>query len=348
MGREVAVGAGRIGDLLGDPFVFLLLCLGLDVLLGDPQYRFHPIRLAGRALATGERALRSAGLDGIFGGFLLFLWLALACGGAAWGAAYGLERAGAALFGPGAGSWAAWAWQVFLGYSLLALGDLAAHGRRIARATAAGDIARARAATAMLVGRDVDRLDGPACDRAAMESIAESLVDGVISPLFWLALLGLPGLILFKIASTMDSMVGYKDERYLRFGRFGARLDDVMNFIPARLSLALIAIAAPLIPGGSARSAWRTCLAQHGMLPGPNKGWSETAAAGALGVRLAGPIWKGGALVNDKWIGPPEAPEGGRPGDVTRMIRLAFAATALFLALAAAWRAAGWMPRLPF
>ena len=313
------------------------LCLLLDAVLGDPQYRWHPIRLAGNTLAAGERALRAQGLDGRFGGFLLFLWLALVCGGIAWGVGRGLESLG--------GYWLRWGWGLFLGYSLLALGDLAAHGRRIARASARGDVAAARAAAGMLVGRDTDRMDLPACDRAAVESIAESLVDGVLSPLFWFALLGLPGLILFKIASTMDSMVGYKDERYLRFGWFGARLDDVMNWIPARLGLLLIAASAALMPGFSARAAWRTCLDQHAMLPGPNKGWSETAAAGALGIRLAGPIWKSGALVNDKWIGPPEAPEGGRPGDVTRMIRLAYASAALFMALAAAWRCTGWMPR---
>jgi adenosylcobinamide-phosphate synthase len=302
----------------------------------------HPIRLAGRALAAGERGLRAAGLDGRFGGFLLFLWLAVACGGTAWCVGWALEFAGARVFGPAAGSWLRWGWGLFLGYSLLALGDLAAHGRRIARASARGDLMAARAAAGMLVGRDTDRMDAPACDRAAVESIAESLVDGVLSPLFWFALLGLPGLIVFKIASTMDSMVGYKDDRYLRFGWFGARLDDVMNWIPARLGLLLIA-AASLLPGYSARGAWRTCLDQHAMLPGPNKGWSETAAAGALGIRLAGPIWKGGALVNDKWIGPPEAPEGGRPGDVTRMIRLAYAATLLFMGLAWVLGTAGWM-----
>jgi adenosylcobinamide-phosphate synthase len=197
----------------------------------------------------------------------------------------------------------------------------------------------------MLVGRDTDRMDAAACDRAAVESIAENLVDGVLSPLFWLALLGLPGLLIFKIASTMDSMVGYKNERYLRFGWFGARLDDVLNWVPARLSVPLLAAAAAMVPGCSPRACWRVGLSQHALLPGPNKGWGETAAAGALRIRLAGPIWKDGRQVNDLWIGPAEAPEGGRPGDVTRMIRLAYFATALFMLLAGVWRWAGLMPR---
>ena len=185
----------------------------------------------------------------------------------------------------------------------------------------------------MLVGRDVDRMDSAACNRAAVESLAESLCDGVIAPLFWFALMGLPGLVLFKIASTMDSMVGYRNDRYLRFGWFGARLDDVMNWIPARLCVALIAAVSAVLPGYSARGAWAVARAQHALLPGPNKGWSETAAAGALGIRLAGPIWKDGALVNELWIGPAEGPEGGHPRDVTRMIILAYGVAALFVAL---------------
>lgn len=330
---------------LRDPLVFMALALLLDAALGDPPYPWHPVRLMGRALAAGERMLRAAGLGGRFGGFLLFLWLAAVCGGGAWLAGTALRAAGTRAFGPAAGEGFAFAWALFLAYSLLALGDLAAHGRRIARASAAGDLPAARAAAAMLVGRDTDTMDAAACDRAAVESIAENLVDGVLSPLFWLALMGLPGLVIFKIASTMDSMVGYKNERYLRFGWFGARLDDVMNWIPARLSVPLLSAAAALAPGCSPRACWRAAMDQHALLPGPNKGWSETAAAGALRVRLAGPIRKDGKLVNELWIGPAAAPEGGRPGDVTRMIRLAYLATALAFALAAAWRWAGRMPR---
>jgi adenosylcobinamide-phosphate synthase len=324
------------------PFVFISVCLLLDVLLGDPQYSLHPIRLAGRLLAASEALLRKAGLNGRFGGFLLFLILAAVCGGVAWAVGVGLRAGGAALGGPGLGWVLDWIWRVYLGYSLLALGDLVKHGRRIARAVASGDLAAARAAAAMLVGRDVDRMDFAACNRAAVESLAESLCDGVIAPLFWFALLGLPGLILFKIASTMDSMVGYKDERYLRFGWFGARLDDVMNWIPARLCVALVALFSAFAPGYSARGALKVARAQHGLLPGPNKGWSETAAAGALGIRLAGPIRKNGNLVNELWIGPPEGPEGGSGRDVTRMITLAYGAALLFMGLAWLGLRTGW------
>lgn len=310
---------------LRDPFLFLVLCLALDVLLGDPPYRLHPVRLLGNLLAALERWLRRAGLDGHGGGILLFVLLVAISVGAASGIHVVLAATAAPL---------AFAWDLYLGYSLLALGDLVAHGRRIAARTEAGDLMGTRAAAGMLVGRDTDRMDIPACNRAAVESLAESLVDGVLSPLFWLALGGLPGLVVFKVVSTMDSMVGYKDPRYIRFGWFGARADDVLNWAPARLGYLLIVLFAALAPGFSGRKALRVGRVQHALLPGPNKGWSETAAAGALGVRLAGPIWKGGTLVNDLWIGDPADREGGSSGDVARAVALVHGVTALFLVLA--------------
>lgn len=330
------------GGSLRDPMIFMGLCLLLDIAFGDPQYSWHPVRVTGRVLAAAESLLRKVGLDGRFGGFLLFLAPALICGGGAMAVDLGLRVAGEALEMPGVGWTLSWAWEAYLGYSLLALGDLVAHGRRIARATVAGDLAASRVAAGMLVGRDTDRMDFAACNRAAVESLAESLCDGVIAPLFWFALLGLPGLVLFKIASTMDSMVGYKDERYLRFGWFGARLDDVMNYVPARVCVLLIGAWSAIAPGYSAAKAFATALAQHALLPGPNKGWSETAAAGALDIRLAGPIWKNGKLVNELWIGPEGSREGGTPRDVKRMIVLTYGTTALFMGLAWLMFRTGW------
>ena len=130
--------------------------------------------------------------------------------------------------------------SVFLIYSLLALRDLLRHGADVERAATRGDLDAARLAVAKLVGRDNARMDGAACTRAAIESLSENLTDGFISPVFWYALAGLPGLIVFKVVSTMDSMVGYKTERYLRFGWCGARMDDWMNWIPARITWLLL------------------------------------------------------------------------------------------------------------
>src|SRR5204863_1573014 len=126
------------------------------------------------------------------------------------------------------------------------------------------------------------RMDGAACRRAAVESLGENLTDGFTSALFWYVLAGVPGLVLFKVVSTMDSMVGFKTPRYLRFGWCGARLDDVMNFVPARLTWLLLAATAAFVPDCSSATAFRIGLRQHAILPSPNSGWSEAAAAGAI------------------------------------------------------------------
>jgi adenosylcobinamide-phosphate synthase len=160
----------------------------------------------------------------------------------------------------------------------------------------------------MLVGRDTAPMDGAACRRAAVESLSENLTDGFTSPLFWYVIGGLPLLVLFKVVSTMDSMVGYKTPPYLRFGWCGARLDDAMNFIPARLTWLAIAAVAAMWPGCSAPKAWRIGLEQHALLPGPNSGWSEAATAGAIQRRLVGPIWRNGELVTTLWLGDPLDP----------------------------------------
>ena len=272
-GLDLADWLDAAEPLLRDSFLFLCACLALDMLLGDPPYRLHPIRLLGRLLSAGERFLRAAGLDGRFGGVVLFLLLAAA----ALGTALIVHAALAFLAWP-----LAWLWDLYLGYSLLALGDLAAHGRRIARARGGGDLEGARGRGGLLVGRDMDRMDLMACNRAGIESLAENLVDGVIAPLFWFALGGLPGLILFKIASTMDSMVGYRNERYLRFGWFGARLDDVMNWIPVPAGFRCSSRSGgPWLPGLSGRKAWRVGLAQHAPAARPQQGLERDRRGGS-------------------------------------------------------------------
>ena len=242
---------------------------------------------------------------------------------------------------------AAWIVHAFLLYSLLALGDLLHHVWRIESAVRAGDLPRARGAVSALVGRDTDRMDGAACRRAAVESLSENLTDGFVSPVFWYVLAGLPGLVLFKVVSTMDSMVGYKTPRYLRFGWCGARLDDVMNFVPARLTWLVIAVLAAVLPGCSGRKAWTVGLRQHGLLLGPNSGWSEAATAGALQRRIVGPIWLNGVQVTDLWIGDPSDPPFETAGDMSRAVMLvvssglAFAAVGVMLLLRLAWTRAG-------
>jgi adenosylcobinamide-phosphate synthase len=165
-------------------------------------------------------------------------------------------------------------------------------------------------------------MDIAACRRATIESMAENLTDGWLSPLFWYAIGGLPLLLLFKIVSTMDSMVGYKTPRYLRFGWCGARLDDLMNWIPARITWLLLSAVSLFIPGCSARWALIVGWRQHAIIPGPNAGWSESAIAGAIRRKLIGPIWARGELVTDIWIGHPGDPPAATHGDVMRGVVL--------------------------
>jgi adenosylcobinamide-phosphate synthase len=154
--------------------------------------------------------------------------------------------------------------------------------------------------------------------------------------LFWYVLLGLPGLVVFKVVSTMDSMVGYKTPQYLRFGWCGARLDDVMNYLPARLTWMLIAAVAAVVPQCSARKAWAFGRRHASLLPSPNSGWSEAAIAGAIQRRLVGPIWKAGQLVTDLWLGDPPDPPAGSRSDVSRAIVVTIAAGLAAAALAEA------------
>jgi adenosylcobinamide-phosphate synthase len=289
----------------------------LDLLIGDPVYPLHPIRLMGHTLALFERGLRRMGADGYGGGIALFFLLAIV-----WvGGTVGLTVAALSV------SWKLFlAIEIFLAYSCLALRDLLKHSWAVENAARAGDLAGARVAIAQLVGRDTDRMDIAACRRAAIESLSENLTDGFTSAIAWYVVAGLPGLVLFKVVSTMDSMVGNKTSRYLRFGWCGARLDDVMNFVPARLTWILISVVAAFVPRCSAAKALRIGWRQHGILPGPNSGWSEAATAGGIQRKLIGPIWMGGALVTDVWVGDAGDPAAGEDSsDVWRASVLVFA-----------------------
>ena len=318
--------------------VVLVVAVILDLLLGDPVYPLHPIRLMGRTLTLFERGLRRIGADGYGGGIALFFLLALAWGGGT------VALLIAALHV----SWKlALAIEIFLAYSCLALRDLLKHSWAVEKAAKAGDLAGARSAIARLVGRDTDRMDLAACRRAAIESLSENLTDGFTSPIFWYVVAGLPGLVLFKVVSTMDSMVGNKTPRYLKFGWCGARLDDVMNFIPARLTWILISVVAIFVPRCSAAKALRVGWTQHAILPGPNSGWSEAGTAGGIQRKLIGPIWMGGALVTDVWVGDAGDPAAGEDSmDVWRASVLVCATGLVFALLAVGtvgmW--VGWRP----
>lgn len=308
-------------------FLWAALGLALDALIGDPIFPAHPIRLLGRLLAFYERILFRLGAHGYAGGIALLFLLA--------GTVLPLVVALLA----GAHALHPYAFDAAAGlvcWACLALRDLIAHGERIARAVARGDLTAARHHVSMLVGRDTDKMDLAACGRGAVESMAENLVDGVLSPLAFLLLFGPLAGVLFKIVSTMDSMVGYKSDRYLRFGWCGARTDDVANFLPARWSWLLLSGLAALLPGYDGPAAFRWGRAQHALVPGPNSGWPECTIAGALRRRLIGPLFKNGVQVCDLWLGDPADAPGADARDIRRTsVLLILSTLATFAALGA-------------
>jgi adenosylcobinamide-phosphate synthase len=215
---------------------------------------------------------------------------------------------------------------------LLAQKSLIQHVSKVATRLRDG-LPAGRAAVSLIVGRDVSVLDEAGVARAGIESAAENFSDAVVAPAFWYALLGLPGLFVFKVVNTADSMIGHRSPRHEAFGWSAARLDDLLNLIPARLSAGLIAAAA--VAGGSAGQAIRAARRDAGRHKSPNAGWPEAAAAGALGLALGGPRRYDDRLVDGAWLNA-----GGRkcagPDDIVRAARLIDRAWAMLLTIVAA------------
>jgi adenosylcobinamide-phosphate synthase len=312
-------------DILRPHATLLAGAVLLDFLIGDPVYSAHPIRLIGRTLSWFENLLRKLGANGYGGGIVLFLLLSTVWVGGTGAVLVALQKWN---------HYAASVFYLFMAYSCLALHDLVRHAWAVEAAARRNDLEGARAFISKLVGRDTNRMDIAACRRAAIESLSENLTDGFVSPLCWYVVAGLPGLVLFKVVSTMDSMVGYKTPPYLKFGWCGARLDDVMNFVPARITWLLLTLFSFLIPGCSGRKAFRVGWQQHAILPGPNSGWSEAATAGGIQRRLLGPIWAKGLLVTDVWLGDPSDPPAGSNSDLPLAALLNVATGVLAAALA--------------
>lgn len=219
-----------------------------------------------------------------------------------------------------------------LAWPLIALRAMHAHVAAVAAPLARGELAGARAAVAMIVGRDPGALDEAGVARAAIESLAENTGDGIVAPVFWGVVAGLPGIAAYKAANTLDSMIGHRNDRFEAFGKAAARLDDLANLIPARLTGLLFALAAPFEAWRALRVMARDARAHRS----PNAGWSEAAMAGALGVRLSGPRAYGDRVSEEPWLNGAARDPGA--GDLRRALRLYARAMALVaLALGALW-----------
>jgi adenosylcobinamide-phosphate synthase len=216
---------------------------------------------------------------------------------------------------------------------LLAQKSLLDHVSAVTRGLASEGVEGGRRAVAEIVGRDVRTLDEPGIARAAIESAAENLSDAVVAPAFWYLLCGLPGILIYKAVNTADSMIGHRSPRHLAFGWAAARLDDLLNFVPARVSAVLIAATAALAGcgGRAALAAARKDAPKH---KSPNAGWPEAALAGALGLALGGPRRYGAEDVDGAWLNSAGRSDAS-PDDIRAAIRLIDAAWALLVVLAA-------------
>lgn len=261
--------------------ISLAVAIALDAVLGDPPNRAHPVAWLGTLIGVLDRRLRRVrALSGRAGGAILML------------ATVGASVSASALLSVSAWSVSPLAGVIadaLLLWLAISTRSLARAGVSVAVALEAGDLGTARERVSRLVARRCDVLDDSGAARAAVESLSENVVDGVVAPLFWAAIAGPAGAWLHKAASTLDSMVGYRHEPYARFGTASARLDDVLAWIPARLTVAIVSLAAWSV-GLDGRAAWRVGLRDRRHHASPNSAHGEAAFAGALHVRLGGPV----------------------------------------------------------
>lgn len=270
-----------------------LLALGLDAAMGWPAALYrrigHPVGafawIIARCEARWNRSERGEARRRASG--IMVVVVLVVVGG---GAGLALEVLLTRWFGSHA-----WIATGFLAFPGLAQRSLFDHVRPVARALEGGDLPAARRSVGMIVGRDTQALDESGTARAAIESLAESFCDGVAAPLFWLLLLGLPGVWVYKAINTADSLIGHREEPWRAFGWAAARSDDLLNLVPARLAGVLLCLTGT---GG-----WATLWRDAGKHASPNAGWPEAAMAGALRIRLAGPIAYDGVVHDKPWIG---------------------------------------------
>lgn len=303
-----------------DRLLALIIGFALDLLLGDPSWLLHPVCIIGKYIAFAEKRLRRRGGNLRVSAVMLTASTVLLTMAAAALLLWGLKLLGRV--------------PLLLGMALLdwlgvAVTCMAKEARGVKRALQRG-LADGRRQVARIVGRDTQGLNAEEIIKATVETVAENTTDGVISPLFYAALGGPVLLWGFKAASTLDSMVGYLDERYRDIGWSSARLDDVLNWIPARITAALMCLGA-FIARLDGRNAWRIVLRDHANHKSPNCAWSEAAAAGALHIQLGGTHDYFGKPVEKPTIGDCDRPA--EMEDIDRANRLLYVASLLMLAL---------------
>ena len=300
----------------------ICLAILLDQLLGDPRFLPHPVRLIGKLALTAEGITRRRLTNPYLAGALSVVIVLGVTGGTVAGVVALVTR-----IHPLLGSLV----SIFVLYTTIAAKDLVTHSRAVFQALQSGDLPRAREKVAMMVGRDTAHLEQAGITLACVESVAENMVDGVTAPLFFAFCFGPVGAMVYKAINTMDSTFGYKNERYLQFGWCAAKLDDLANFLPARLT-ALLVVPAAALCRFSASEAWRILRRDRLNHSSPNSGHTEAAVAGAFGLRMGGRNFYFGKPVEKPTIGDPRVAISPRHiGEANRLLLVTSALTVLLL-----------------
>lgn len=303
----------------------LLIGFGIDCILGDPHSLPHPIRAIGALIAKLEGFIRSHFHNLKTGGIFLAATVLLGSSGLPLVILLLCYR-----LHPAAGILA----ESLMCYYLMAPRCLKTESMKVCRALEAKDMDAAKTAVSMIVGRDTHSLSEPEIIRAAVETVAENTSDGVTAPILYM-IFGAPLGFFYKAANTMDSMIGYRNERYAELGYFAAKLDDVLNFIPSRIS-AIVMIATTALLRMDARRAFRIWRRDRRRHASPNSAQTEAVCAGALGIRLGGNAYYFGTLHQKDWIGDPIRPP--ETDDIRRANRLMYGTSVIVLLISAAVR----------
>ncbi len=307
--------------VIATDWLTILLALLLDLIIGDPHGMPHPVVAIGRLISVLDRNLRLSWLNERLAGVMLLLIVVIFAAGTTWFLLKILT-----LLMPLAG----WIAAIILSSTCLAARSLHKESSRVASALMGGDLPAARHYLSYIVGRDTGQLEEPEIWRALIETVAENTSDGIIAPLFWLTIGGPVTAMAYKAVSTLDSMVGYRNRHYLQFGWASARMDDLLNYLPARLTALLLIVSSPLA-GCSLSAAARITLRDRLNHPSPNSGHPEAAAAGALGVRLGGASSYNGEPSWKEYIGEPQNPIDEHA--YHRMVKLMYISTLLMAVL---------------
>ncbi len=297
----------------------ILAGAGLDLAIGDPQWLPHPVRAIGWWIRRNEALLRDSGFNLRAAGVLL------------WFSTVGTAAAFVSVT-----LWLIPYASVYWIFSFVAIRDLDRHAVRVAEALRVDDLVTARERLSWIVGRDTANLDAAEVMRGVVETVGENLSDGIVAPLFYLALGGPIAMAAYKAVNTLDSMVGYRNEKYLDLGWFSARADDWANWIPARLTAVLIWLVSCL-PGYSFRRSVRTTVRDGASQPSPNAGYPEAAVAGALGVQLGGLNFYGGKPSRKAFLGDAVRPLTDEIFPRVRIILYGVALLAIALGVALQW-----------